>query len=102
MATLTLGTNATTSLTALLMGNGVGAGGKMNAADLATLDQLIKDDQGNAHAIWPGAIENGMLYVPNRGQLLILPGDYIGVDSTTGWPILLSARAIASGPWSHS
>lgn len=47
-------------------------------------------------------MREGKLFVPNRGSLVILPGDYVAIDSTTGWPILVSARAIAAGPWTHS
>jgi len=97
MATVTLGTNATTSLVAL-------AWNRMSAiADVAAIAVAIKDDQNVNHPIWPGAFaKNGRLYVPNRGFLNMLPGDYVAVDATTGWPILLSARAIASGPYTHS
>ena len=104
MALLTAGTNATDSLKTLLFGRGSGAGGKMSATDLANLGELILDDQNVAHPIWPGALPGSgqQLYVPNRGFLNILPGDYVMVDQTTGWPILVSANAIASGPWTHS
>jgi hypothetical protein len=73
-------------------------------ADTAAFNVLIKDDQNVAHPNWPGAWipTSGILYVPNRGKLRALPGDYVMVDSTTGWPILVSARAIAAGPWAHS
>lgn len=96
MATLTLGTNATTTLTALQYTR------NMTAADVATLQQAIKDDQNVAHPIFPGAfIQAGQLFIPNRGVLQLIPGDYVGVDSR-GWPIVVSADAIASGPWTHS
>ena len=101
MALLTGGTNASTSLAAIKFLPGYGSG--MSAANIALMALSIKDDLGNAHSIWPGAFSaNGKLYIPNRGVLTMLPGDYVMTDSTTGWPILLSARAIASGPWSHS
>lgn len=102
MATLTLGTNATTTLTALRWIPGA------TQADLATIRNAILDDQSrdsgqlaitapSAKPIWPGALSaTGHLYIPNRGILQILPGDYIGVDAN-GWPILLSANAIAGG-----
>ena len=97
MATKTLGTNANNSLTALVEVS------SNLAADIATLQQLIKNDQINGQPVYPGGYSlNGGLYVPNRGVLYPKPGDYIGVDSTTGWPILVSALAIASGPWTHS
>lgn len=100
MATKTLGTNAATSLTALPFLAGYGSG--MSKADIATIALAIKDDQGNAHSIWPQAFSaNGQLFIPNRGVLKILPGDYVGVDSA-GWPILVSAYAIANAAWTHS
>lgn len=94
MATTTLGTDATTSLTAVNFSYGLAA------ADVATIAQLIKNDQNVAGPMLPtNFVRAGQLFVPNRGVLKILPGDYIGVDETTGWPILVSAKAIASGPW---
>lgn len=45
----------------------------------------------------PGVAEIGqvgLLDIPNRGRLKVLPGDVIAVDAS-GWPILVSANAIA-------
>ena len=51
----------------------------------------------SAKSIWPGALTtDGKLFIPNRGVLQVLPGDYIGVDANGG-PILVSANAIAGG-----
>jgi hypothetical protein len=36
---------------------------------------------------------DGTLYIPRRGILKVFPGDYVAVDPTTGWPILVSASA---------
>ena len=97
MALVTLGTTAANSLSALVNS------GSMAAADLATLAAGIKDDQTNGQPIYPGAYSSiDMLFVPNRGILKVLPGDYVAIDPTTGWPILISALAIASGPWQHT
>lgn len=103
MALLTGGTTAQTSLSTLLFGRGSGAGGKMSATDLATLSQKVKDDQNVAHPIWPNAIPGSgqQLFVPNRGILMVLPGDYVMVDDQ-GWPILVSANSIANSTWIHS
>lgn len=102
MALLTLGTNANDSLSALKVYPGAGGNGGMVQADVATFAADVLDDQNVAHPIWPGAFDNnGLLFVPNRGFLKLLPGDYVAVDST-GWPILISANAISSGPWTHS
>lgn len=97
MALLTAGTDATTSLSAQAFSP------TATIADVASFAAYIKDDQNPAHPTMPTAYgTNGLLYVPNRGILKILPGDYVMVDTTTGWPILVSAYAIASGPWTHS
>ena len=95
MATSTFGTNANNSLTALINS------GSMSPADLATIQQAIKDDLNVAHPIYPGAYSSiDQLFIPNRGVLRVQPGDWVAVDST-GWPILVSANAIANGPWTH-
>jgi len=98
MALKTLGTNATTTLHALTFQR---AG--LLTADVATFRASIKNDLVNGNPIWPGGFEDGLLYIPNRGVLQIQPGDYIAYDAT-GWPILVSANAIASGStsWTHS
>ena len=99
MATLTLGTTATTSLTAVLYNQ---SSVTLLPADLATIINAIKDDLNVAHPISPGAFSyTGLLYVPSRGVLKVLPGDYVGVDAN-GWPILVSAYSIATGGWTHS
>ncbi len=97
MATKTLGTNATTSLTALPF-----ARGGLAAADVATITNGILNDQVNGTPIFPGAFSSqGLLYIPNRGILQVLPGDYVAIDNK-GWPVLISAYSIANGAWTHS
>lgn len=101
MATKTLGTNATTTLTAVSWTTG-GAG--LLAADIATIAESILNDEVNGNPIYPGAFSrNGLLYIPNRGVLKMKVGDYVGVDAS-GWPILVSANAIAFGStsWTHT
>lgn len=99
MSVITGGTNATTSLSGLKFlrqyttQNGI--------AGVATVNANILDDLNVAHPIVPGAWRLGQLFIPNRGVLQVLPGDYVFYDST-GWPILVSANAIANGPWTHS
>lgn len=102
MALLTLGTNANNSLAALKFLPGWNSG--VSAANVAAFNADVKDDQNVAHPLIPGSFDmsTSRLYVPNRGVLQLLPGDYVAVDTTTGWPIVLSAYAIASGPWTHS
>jgi hypothetical protein len=106
MATITLGTTANNSLTALAMQSG-----GLAPADVATISQGIKSDGPTTGGI-QGAIAKGqvipgswsmqgMLYIPNRGVLQVLPGDYVGIDSQ-GWPILVSANSIANAAWTHT
>lgn len=101
MATITLGTAATTTLTALTFQSG-----GLSAADVATIAAGIKYDQnpgGPAGQVYPGAFsQRGILYVPARGWLTILPGDIVAFDSATGWPILVSKKAAAGAGWVHS
>lgn len=98
MALKTLGTTGTTVLDAFVFGT------NLSAADVALIQLAIKNDKINGNPIYPGAWSaSGVLYVPNRGILQVLPGDYVGIDAT-GWPVLVSANAIASGSteWAHS
>lgn len=114
MALRSCGTNASTSLLAMVCGSHVlGAGlGIQNAANVAITNSRIKDDLINGNPLWPNAFQGlaagplaggggSLLYIPNRGVLQVFLGDYIATDST-GWPILISANAMANGPWSHS
>lgn len=99
MATKTLGTNATTSLTAVSFLKGIGS---LAPADVATIANSIKDDKNPAQPVIPGSfVPSGLLFIPRRGVLQVFDGDFVGVDST-GWPILLSANAAAAGPWTHT
>lgn len=100
MALLTLGSSLTTSLSALAFLRGING---MSAVDVGTLSNLIVDDRSpSGHLRIPGAFRSsGLLEIPRRGTLQVLPGDYVGVDAR-GWPILLSADTIALGPWTHS
>lgn len=97
MALGTLGTTLTTSLQSI---NGWTPA--TSSADDASIAALIKDDKNVAHPIYPGAFgKNGLLFIPNRGILKVLAGDYVGVDAN-GWPILVSANSIAGSGWTHS
>lgn len=104
MATHTLVTNG--NLTAVTYSQSVTT---LLPADLATVNYGILDDVGNLHA--PAAISGlggfnreGILVVPGRGWLKVLPGDVVAVDIDrgSGWPILVSAHAIATGLWTLS
>lgn len=107
MATRTLIPNQ--NFTAIKFGQDV------SDADFATMMQGIIDDYympGGSVAptppasprIYPGAFSrSGLLYVPNRGVLQALPGDYVAFDPA-GWPILVSSNSITSALaiWTHS
>lgn len=102
MATITLGTTANNSLTAVNFQK------SLSAADVATIQQGIKDDKikvAGSHPIYGGDAFSlsGQLYIPNRGILQMLPGDYVAFDSD-GWPILISGSSIGFGStnWAHS
>jgi hypothetical protein len=90
MALGTIGTDATNSL------SGAPFNTMMAQADIAQIAANIKNDQVNGGPIVPGSFSrSGWLFVPNRGKLLVQPGDYV-VYGSTGWPILLSAAAVAA------
>ena len=101
MSTRTLGTDATTTLTAVAWSP---ASSTLSDADLATIQNAIKYDGVEGDRVYPGAFtRNGLLFVPRRGVLQLQPGDWVGVDAN-GWPILVSADSIADGSssWTHS
>ena len=101
MSTSTLGTNSTSAIPyALKYLPGLGSG--MAPADVATINQAIKDDGNRLLPPKGGRFDaGGLLEIPRRGWIQILPGDWVGV-TTRGWPILLSADEIASGLWTHN
>jgi hypothetical protein len=104
MATKTLGSSTTSVLVAVAFSPDPAV---LATADLATINQHILDDQNVAHPVAHligsgGFVREGHLYVPNRGFLTVLPGDYVAYDPATGWPILLSSRAAAGASWVHS
>ena len=107
MALRTLGTNATTSLTGFIVGVN-----DVIVADLASISVALKGDPPGWNAIQTvgvnrpilnqAYIKNGILVIPNRGQLQLKNGDYICWDGTTGWPIVVSADAAQNGPYTHT
>jgi len=97
MATITLGTNATTTLTAIAWNPAVAA------ADIAAINNNIKMQNAVGRLV-PGAFaKNGRLQLPGRrGFILVQPGDYVAFDGA-GWPIVVSEFSIANGGgWTHS
>ena len=120
MALKTLGTNATTSLNGFIVGFN-----DTIAADLASISNAIKfDPPGESSNYSPvvaatglinqaligttrrlcnqAYVKNGVLIVPDRGQLVLRNGDFVCWDSTTGWPIVVSGDAAANGPYTHT
>ncbi|HYM33412.1 MAG TPA: hypothetical protein VEU47_19085 [Candidatus Cybelea sp.] len=107
MALKTGGTNGTTTLQGLQWPSVYSGGASFPAAtDIGNLANLIFDDQVPSELLgqsvkWtqrivPGAfVQGGLLHIPNRGVLKILPGDWIFVDPS-GWPILVADEAIPS------
>lgn len=98
MALLTGGSSTTTVLDALAFNPGDPA-----PHDVGSLANLIMDDQNPKATIMPTAFSyTGLLFVPNRGVLRCLKGDYVMVDPVTGWPILVSGAAVTGGSFVHS
>lgn len=96
-----MGSAATTTLKGLHMDS------NFSATDAATLRANIKYDGEYVNKVWnriqagqvfPGGFEfqgeRGLLYVPRRGVLKVLPGDYVAYDPN-GWPILVSGWSIS-------
>jgi hypothetical protein len=97
MATSTLGTNLTSSLTALNW-NPMSA-----VADIATIAEALQGQNAFGRHVPQFFASNGRLQFPGRrGFILLQTGDYIAVDAN-GWPIVVSNQSIASGStsWTH-
>lgn len=102
MALLTGGTAATTTLRALLVSGDMGAGTKLR--DIGAWNALVKSQDAVAAQNQTTAFMlDGVLHLPGkRGTIICQPGDYIMVDPTSGWPIVVSAQAITGGGFTHS
>ena len=96
MAVRTMGTNSTTAIATALQWYP----GGILPADLATFRNNIKHDQIVTSPSFGSMLEGAQLFIPARGVLRLLPGDWIGVDSA-GWPILISQGSMAAN-WTHS
>ncbi len=74
-------------------------------SDVRIINNSIYDDQPSNTPYFAsdtgagGFVREGLLYVPNRGVLTLFPGDVVGVDQTSGAPILLTAYGLSAGPW---
>lgn len=101
MATKTVGTNASTNLTAIQW-----QPGGLNKTDAATINALIHSVTAVSN-YKRARFENGILYLPSRTPaetfIPLEPGDWIAVDASTGWPIVIpNAVMTASTSWTHS
>lgn len=95
MATKTLGTNATTTLTAVQWFPG------MLPADLAAINALIIGTASGITDNFSHFEAAGHLNLPGgRGRIDLKPGDWVGVDGA-GWPVVVSNSIIATS-WTHS
>jgi hypothetical protein len=104
----TLGTTTTTKLTAYTYSQSPNV---LSYTNMATLKTGIKDDLNPASFAasqtggnYTGSLSpniffdfNGLLMIPRRGLVKVFPGDVVAFDTQSGWPILVSAEAIAVG-----
>jgi hypothetical protein len=99
MATHLLGTTANNSLVAVTFSQSQNV---LSLADIATVNALAKYSNTSGLPALPGGAFNaqGLLVLPgNKGTIVLAPGDVVACDAATGWFIVLSAKAITSGPW---
>lgn len=97
MALLTAGTAATTTLRAMLVS------GANNVANVALFNAAVLSQNAVARLEPTSFSPSGLLQLPGkRGVIQCIPGDYIMVDPTSGWPIVVSAQAITGGGFVHS
>lgn len=108
MALLTLGTAATTTLSAIRWNHALsGVSPNASVSDLAALNALIKQQrsQGQLASTTIQAIPSvnqGVLYIPARGHLRLHEGDYIAVDPVTGEAFVINATSAAGASWVRS
>lgn len=99
MATKTLGTLTTTSLTAVQKAPTYNATPAVSDTDLAAMNALIWNDKLNPQQLQyllemnVSLTRSGLLYVPNRGVLRVFGGDWVAVDQS-GWPILIGSQSL--------
>jgi hypothetical protein len=116
MATKTLGTAATSTLTAIQVPWGLGG---LVPSDVAAVG-LFKDQpvlQANSNpllsASYGGEVrpyqgwsqQSKVLFLPNGrspGGIILSPGDWVAIDPLTGWPIVISGFAAANASFVHS
>lgn len=92
MATVTFGTVNATALAGLQI-----IAGQNSIADLATLRANIKNDQNAPpRPVWPGALEGGILSLPNRSPVALRQGDWVAVDTASGQVIVVFGSVLPS------
>ena len=105
MALRTVGTNANNSFGGFLVGTD-----DLVPATVALIN-VLKTDMPFVNGalvaqprnlVGGGYTQQGTLTIPGRGILILRNGDFIGLDPTTGWPILLSADCAANGAITHT
>lgn len=97
MALKTAGSATTTTLNALQYSP------VWSLTDVASFNALCKDDVNTSHPVIPFTLSpQGVLYIPNRQPIYLRPNDWVLVDTQTGFPFVLSNRAISNGAWVHS
>lgn len=90
--TKTAGTKATTTLTGAQW-PGRYAADSISDSDIAAIANAILNDQ-DPPQIWPGAFSRmGLLYIPNRGVLRMLQGDW-ALYGPDGFPYLVPSEAL--------
>ena len=99
--TITAGSAATNTLIGAIWTSSIAQ------ADVKAIMSHILDDVNARHPMAQiggggGFVREGQLYVPNRGVLTLRPGDGVFYDPATGFPILVSSRALAGASWVHS
>ncbi len=101
MALIAVGSATTTALDGVVWSQDPAI---LDPTDLAAFIELIKDDLTVGHPIAQrsgiGGVEQsaGKLWVPNRGSLIVYPGDVLGVDNRGG-VILIPAYSAAGTDW---
>lgn len=98
MSTHTLGTSNSTVLVAAQW-NSVA----IDPADVAAINSHILNDLNPTQLAQTGGIggfvKEGLLYVPNRGVLTLIPGDWVAYDPDSGFCYLVPASAVTGGDW---
>jgi hypothetical protein len=100
VATITIGTAATTTLTGAVWHS------NMAQADVRAINTAILNDLNLRHPQAQidgggGFVREGLLYVPNRGPLQLYDGDIVAVDARGG-VILVTKYSAAGANWVHT